>query len=111
MGTSTLFFPTSRFSSSLLFDRDRLARRVFSARFCSTLLVAPVFDVCSRMRGHHSRSDEDDLEGGRVFTTSGDTRLLTCYSYLFERGLRAPWKLFGYCTLVVSQAIVRHRRK
>jgi len=60
------------------------------------------------MRGHHSRSDEDDLEGGRVLATSEDARLLACYSHIFERGQRASWKLFGYCTLAVSQAILRH---
>ena len=69
----------------------------------------PVSDIYTRLPCRHSPSNED-LEGGRILTTSEDTKLAhTYYSYIFNRKLRASWKLFGFCALVVSRALVYRR--
>lgn len=54
-----------------------------------------------QIHDHCSRSEKIDLEGGGVRTPVEDGGFLhACYPYLFERGLRTSWKLFGCCALV-----------
>lgn len=74
---------------------------------CCTLFAALIFDICPRLLNHHSPFSKDDLEGGGILATPEDTGPLhKVYSYLFERGAPASWKLLGCCTLVVSKAIL-----